>query len=377
MESFRCIHAARVLLDHPLRGSGAVAGDVRRVIEDATFVSFENIIDACLVHNVDGLLLSGEIIDVDNKGLRGPAALVRGMGRLAERDIAVVLDAGPRGQWTGWPAGLRFPPNAHRLGPDFEGQVSMARQGQLRATITAEDPSVRLHDATSNWQIQLPEAQGTFRTFPLISELEPAQGLDPQATGPHGCALIEFEAGRAPRQTRIATAPVRWECFDIPVSVEMSRDDLVQEMAATLEKASRNACEKVWLVGWTVSGEGALVESLSRPRFRDSLIAELAQLDPLPGIHVHTYSLRASTPLSAVRRLAVHDELANEFAARLDARFARPGAALRDCLAGSTLRGGPWESKMETLLVELHAEEVAREANRMASEWLEVPEASS
>src|SRR5262249_6468245 len=159
------IHAAHVSLDHPLRGSGAVAGEVRRIIEDATFLSFEKIIDACLVHNVDGLLLSGAIIDADNRGLRGPAALIRGIGRLAERDIAVILDAGRRGQWTGWPAGLRLPPNAHRLGPDFESQVSIARQGHLLATITATDPSVRLHnDAASDWQIQLTQAQGTLAT---------------------------------------------------------------------------------------------------------------------------------------------------------------------------------------------------------------------
>ena len=165
MDSFRCIHASRLLLDHQLHGTGKVTADVRNVVEDATFIAFEKIIDACLIHEVDCLLLSGESIDPGNHGLRGPAALVRGIQRLAERDIPVVLDAGRPGQWSDWPLGLRFPANAHRLGTGFESSVSVARQGHLLATITAVESSAGAHGDKIAWQIQLPEAHGASRTF--------------------------------------------------------------------------------------------------------------------------------------------------------------------------------------------------------------------
>ena len=185
---------------------------------------------------------------------------------------------------------------------------------------------------------------------------------------------MEFDSGRAPRQTKISTAPVRWELFDIFLSDEMSRDDLLQEMASVLEQTSRKPCEKVWLVGWNVAGEGELFEALLEPRFRDELIAELAELDPLPGVFVHTHSLQVDVSSGARRPIAVHDELATEFAARLHERFARPETALHECLTHSHLRGGPWEMKMETLLAELDAGEVAHDACRMAMHWFGAPE---
>jgi DNA-directed RNA polymerase specialized sigma24 family protein len=152
------------------------------------------------------------------------------------------------------------------------------------------------------------------------------------------------------------------------------RDDLLQEMASRLEQAARQPCEKVWLVGWDVSGAGALVEALAERRFRDELAADLAELDPLAGVTLHTHSLRVHASSPAARPIAVHDELAGEFVARLDERFARGDAALRDCVASSALRGGPWEVKLETLLVELDAGEVAHDACRMAMHWFGAPE---
>jgi len=374
MDSFRCIHASRLLLDHQLHGTGTLAADVRNVVEDATFIGFEKIIDACLVHEVDCLLLAGESIDPANKGLRGPAALVRGIQRLAERDIPVILDAGDSNRWSNWPPGLRFPPNAHRLGTGFESSVSIARSGRLLATITAAETPSGAHRDITGWQIQLPEAHGTTRTFPLHDDPGPAQGIDRNATGSHGCVLLEFDGDSAPRQTVIATAPVRWESFEISVADTMSRDDLLQEMASILERTSRKPCEKVWLVGWNVSGDGELAKALLEARFCDELAADLAELVPLPGISVHTHSLRVQTSSQSVRSIKVHDELATEFVARLEERFARPTTALQECLMHSALRAGPWEMKMETLLAELDAGEVAHDACRMAMHWFGAPE---
>jgi hypothetical protein len=172
----------------------------------------------------------------------------------------------------------------------------------------------------------------------------------------------------------IPTAPVRWERFNISVAGEMSRDDLLQEMAAVVEQAMRKPCEKVWLIGWDVSGEGQLLESLRQRRFCAELVAELAELDPLPGTALHTHAIRVHESSPAARPIGVHDELASAFVARLEERFARRETALHDCLAGSALHGGPWEKRLETLLAELEAGEVAADACRMARHWIVAPE---
>jgi hypothetical protein len=154
----------------------------------------------------------------------------------------------------------------------------------------------------------------------------------------------------------------------------MTRDDLVQEMASVLEQAPREACEKVWLVAWEFTGEGYLLDSLSEKRFCDELTVELTELDPVPSVWIHSHSLWVHQSARATRSIASQNDLASEYAARLEMRFARPEAALGECLAGSALAGGPWEVKIESLFAELDAGEVAHDARRMAMHWFAADE---
>jgi hypothetical protein len=79
--------------------------------------------------------------------------------------------------------------------------------------------------------------------------------------------------------------------------------------------------------------------------------------------------MRVHLPVLAARLVADRDELAVEYAARLAERFGRPETALRESLAASALREGPWEVKLDTLFAELDAGEVAQDAARLAMQW--------
>jgi hypothetical protein len=379
MDSFRCIHASRLLLDHQLHGSRlsateGVASAARKFVEDATLIAFERIIDACLVHDVNCLLISGDCFDPEDRSLRGPAALVDGLERLAERDVPVILHASRPDLWSSWPAGLRFPPNAHRLGEAFENAVPISRQGKLLATVSTNETPPATGIAGGAWQILFPEASGESRTVQLRAAPGPAQGIRCHETGPHGCLLIVVDAAGEPRETLIPAAPVRWERFDVSVSATMTRDDLLQDMATLLEQTPRKPCERVWLVGWDVSGEGPLLQSLTERSFRDELSSDLTGLDPVPNIHVHTYAMYLCPPAPVVALPADHDGLAAEYVSRLEVRFARSETALHETLSGSALRAGPWQARLETLVAELDDAEVGREAQRRALEWFASPE---
>src|SRR5579872_5624909 len=165
MDPFRCIQADRLLLDHQLRGvpatfAGGLTPDVRKILQDATLLAFEHMIDQALAHDVHCLLISGDSFDPDDRGLRGPAALVRGIQRLAEHDIPVMLYANRPDLWSSWPAGLRLPANAHCLGAGLATSASVAREGKLLATITADEsapgPAGRSSAVRSDWSIHLP-----------------------------------------------------------------------------------------------------------------------------------------------------------------------------------------------------------------------------
>jgi hypothetical protein len=416
MDSFRCIHAARLLLDHQLRGlpasvAGELAPDVRKIIQDATLLAFEHIVEQALARDVHCVLISGDCFDPDDRGLRGPAALVRGIGRLAEHDIPVILQASHSELWSSWPAGLRFPPNTHRLGPGQAASVSIARQGKLLATIAVDDTAplghvcgaavsaamaggtpAPQHDPPAGrrgWQIHLPAfhplgSSATAGTIHLSDECSPAQGLEPDEIGPHGCLLIEIDAKGEPRQSFVPAAPVRWERLSVEVSPKTNRDDLLQEMASRLEQTRRQACEKVWLIAWNVTGAGPLFERLENRSFRDELLADVADLDPVPGVQIHTHTLRLSPDVPASRPIleggpgsdaeGLANNLAAEFAMRLEDRFADPERAINACLAGWAQTGEPWQDKIESLFAELDAGQVAHDARRLATHWFAEPQ---
>jgi hypothetical protein len=416
MDSFRCIHAARLLLDHQLRGlhsvmAGETAPDIRKIIQDATLLAFEQIVEQALAHDVHCVLVSGDCFDPADRGLRGPAALVRGIARLAEHDIPVILQADRPEQWSNWPAGLRFPPNTHRLGPGLSSSVSIAREGKLLATIAVDEaeslrraggsaatvartggtpaPQHHLPSGVKGWHIHLPAfhplgTNATAGTIHLPDECGPAQGLGPGDIGPHGCLLIEIDAKGEIRQIFVPAAPVRWERFAIDLSPQMHRDDLLQELASRLEQTRRQTCEKVWLIAWNVTGTGPLFDRLENRRFRDELLADVAGLDPVPGVRIHTHALRLSPSIEALRPIIERDagfnpqglaaDLAAEFAMRMDERFADPERAINACLAGWAQAGEPWQDKMESLFAELDAGEVAHDAGRLARHWFAGPQ---
>jgi hypothetical protein len=370
MDSFRCVLASRLLLDHQLHGvrlsgNAPPAPEIRKIVEDATLIAFDHIIEACLVQDADCLLVSGESFHLRDHSLRGPAALIRGIQRLTERDIAVILHADRSDLWSNWPAGLRFPPNAHRLGDGFESRVTISRQGKLLATISVADgrPSAGLE-----WQLLIPEAGGSDRTVLLAADRPATQGIRPEETGSHGGSLVVIDPGKEPLETFLPAAPVRWERFEITATRSMSRDDLLQEMAALLEQTARKSHEKVWLVGWDITGEGDVLDSLAESRFRAELAADLAGLEPVPEIRLHTHTLRVHVSAGAARPMA-DDELAAAYLARLEERFARPEAASTKCVACAAPGEVPRKVRLETVLAELDAGEVARDARKAAMDW--------
>jgi len=404
MDSFRCIQASRLLLDYQLHGTGPLAAELRRIVEDATLTAFERVIDQCLAHKVDCLLISGDCFDagvppsgggpvygaddVERRSpakagtpatpatpagptLRGAAALVRGIARLQELDIAVIVQPGRVDLREHWPAGMRFPPNVHFLDPQGSAPpeggtpAAVSREGRLLATIARADCSDPSSATPTGWRIDLPIAGETPKGVHLAEDFRGTQGIRASETGPRGCTLIGLGDRGESRETFLPVAPVRWEHFDVKVASETTRDDLLQEMASLLEQSARHDCEEVWLVGWDLAGEGPLLESLQQASFRERFLADLSGLEPIPHARLHTHSLR----LSAARSTAPADALAADCGARLHERFTKRESALAECLAGSALVGGPWEVRLETLFAELDAGEVAQDACRMAMHW--------
>jgi DNA repair protein SbcD/Mre11 len=415
MESFQFIHAARLRLDQTLIGTGEIPDSIRPIVEDATLSAFERVVEACLAHEVDFLLLAGDSFDPFERSPRGPAALVAGCEQLAERNIDVVIFPGQLDPWSAWPAGLRLPANVRRAGADA-GAIHLTRDGILLAVVLGRSECVAHDTGETPWLLRLPKHQESNFTIqfgycgesvPILplsahdrGEAEirpesvdyralggsrsrrslqtdgclahdpgPAQGIDALESGPCGCTLVEVDAAGGRRSTFLPTASVRWEQLSLSVAPGLSQNDLRHNMHEALRSLSRHATDRVLLLAWNIFGEPAHLKSLLTPDFERALPTSIPAESGFPDVLVHSCALRTcAQPLA--RETLLEDLLAAELSERIASRGARgvPIAALGR--ANSALAGGPWEQRMTQLLSQIDPGEVVRTAHRLALENL-------
>lgn len=112
-EPQRFIHAANIRLDVPVsvQTSETLTDELRFSFEDATLHAFEEVIEASVRHDVDFLLLSGNVFVEADRSLRARLTLLRGVRRLAEHDIQVFVLPGDSDPPEAWRAIPEMPEN--------------------------------------------------------------------------------------------------------------------------------------------------------------------------------------------------------------------------------------------------------------------------
>jgi len=112
-EPQRFIHAANIRLDAPVsvQTSETLTDELRFAFEDATLYAFEEVIEASIRHDVDFLLLSGNVFIEADRSLRARLALLKGFNRLAEHKIQVFVLPGDSDPPEAWRAIPEMPDN--------------------------------------------------------------------------------------------------------------------------------------------------------------------------------------------------------------------------------------------------------------------------
>ena len=414
MEPFRFVHAARLMLDHQLHGTGPIAEKLRPIVRDATIGAWENVVDLCLAEQVDLLLLTGESIVPRDQSLRGPGALIRGLERLSELDIPVVIAAGASDPWDAWPGGFRFPANVVRLGIDVADELPITRDGRLLAYVRGDRDAYRSESSDAPWLLKLPagreypfnicvspglhqayadsasdasENRAQYRAIGggpdsrtvvekknFIHDPGPAQAIRPLETGPRGCSLITVDESGSLHRRFVPTAPVRFEQLSISVTPEHTRDDLLLDMIGALERVPRHESDKVWLLAWNVLGSGPWLDRLADEEARAELLAALAEESPVGGVAMLSHAVRVYPHTPVAQGIEGEDELLATFREHLLERATRTPGLLEQCFDDSPVRGGPWEPALGSLIPELDADEVVHGALRTSPRWFTAEE---
>jgi hypothetical protein len=138
----RFIHAANLRLDVPVSvfSFEQLTEAQRHAFEDATLHAFDQVIEACLRHNVQFLLLSGNVFVEADRSLRARLAVIRAFNRLRERGIRVFVIPGDSD-----------PPEAWRSIPDLPDNVTVCYTSSTEPAVLEINQQPVLTISASMW----------------------------------------------------------------------------------------------------------------------------------------------------------------------------------------------------------------------------------
>ena len=357
MSQLRFVHAADLHLDSPFSGLRAVAPpNVAEALHNATFEAYKNIIDLCIDEQVDALLVAGDIFDSADRSLRAQRAFVSGLERLHTEGIRSFICHGNHDPLDGWEAQLNYPASCHRFGRSFkcvpffeQGPDSAVVYGisypvrEVRENLIYQlgkvDPgpfSIGLlhanvggnpnHDAYAPCTLSDLEqsgvdywALGHVHTRHVLREGTPTvaypgnpQGKNPSETGAKGVLLVEVDDSANVRLSFRCTDAVRWVHLKLDISELQTEQELLDEISELVEESLTDAQSRSVVARLTLSGRGALSDSLRQPNFTDDVRSSINEdwSDRSPFAWCERIENQSAPPFNREERMAGSDFLA-------------------------------------------------------------------
>jgi len=135
VKPFSFVHTADLHLDSPFVGLQSVDDHVASTLRDATFHSFDRIVELCLERNADFLLVAGDIYDSRDRSLRAQLRFRDGLRRLSEEGVSSFVVHGNHDPLDSWAASLEWPERTHIFGGSAVTAEPVERDGQMIALV--------------------------------------------------------------------------------------------------------------------------------------------------------------------------------------------------------------------------------------------------
>jgi DNA repair exonuclease SbcCD nuclease subunit len=370
MLPFRFIHASDFHLEQPLGGLAELADHLRELFVEAPYRAAANVFDAALRHQVDFVVLSGDLVCPERSGPRGLLFLREHFGRLAERGVQVYWCGGRVDPAYDWPRAVKWPANVHVFGATRPLRETFTRHGQTLCEIVGQSRSVTgaidtggferseagvfaigaahgdfTHEALSRRPIDYWALGGQHEptlpqeACPLVHYSGSPQGRLPDECGPHGCTLVEVDHERQIRTTPIVTDVVRFEEERITVPAEAVAGDvekLLREHTEAVAAANAGAALVVSLTLEGLDGVGLQQRSkLPLPAMVGVLRGEFGYRAPPAWVNQVTQSPAHGLPDEWYRR----EDLLGDYLRMARERMAQGAIELGDYLPRNEAQG--------------------------------------
>ena len=280
MTLLRFVHAADLHLDSPFKGLRDAAPEgIAGEISNATFRTYDNIIDLCIRERVAALLVAGDVYDGAERSLRAQRKFIEGLERLDEQGIRSFVCHGNHDPLDGWEARLAYPALCHRFGREWE-RVPVFPEDPARAVVhgisypksdVRDNLALGLGNVTpAGFSIGLLHANvgsdtghesyapctvddlrqagvdywalGHVHTRRILNERNPVvaypgnpQGRHPNELGARGVYLVEVDDGGNANVEFRAVDLIRWERVSVDISPLEPEQSLLDALHGKME----------------------------------------------------------------------------------------------------------------------------------------------
>jgi DNA repair exonuclease SbcCD nuclease subunit len=251
-------------------------------LQESTFEAFTKIVDSAIFHNVDFIILAGDLFDGEDRSIRAQTRFRKEMERLAECGIAVYAVHGNHDHMDGRWAHLPLPENVHIFSHEVEVAKHIAENGtsvhlygfsypkrhvaermidqysrengaDLHIGILhgsfegssdhAQYAPFRINDLLEKdfdyWALGHIHKREILITQPPVIYPGNIQGRNRKETGPKGCYLVELDSSGAKTEF-LEAAPVIWGNAEIDASKSESYQEIYELCISLIEEKRQN-----------------------------------------------------------------------------------------------------------------------------------------
>ena len=328
MKPFSFIHAADLHIGSPFKGVSADSPDVAGRLRKSTLRAFEALTKACTSHEVDFLLVAGDVYDGADRSLGAQLEFHSGLKRLADGGIRSFVVHGNHDPLDGRVSSLEWPQEVHVFGKTAEtvtvevdgdavatvsgisfpkkdvrsnlskklepGPSDLYRIGLLHCNVgsdTGHEPYApcELADLKSSgmdyWALGHIHTRQTLSEDPLVVYPGNIQGRSIREQDARGCYLVRVDAQGKAELEFLPLDAVRWRQISVSIDDLDTLDALDRRLGETLEALPAAAAGRDVVCRVRIEGRGALYKDLRAEGADDDLLARvresLASSDPL------------------------------------------------------------------------------------------------
>lgn len=131
----RFIHSADLHLDSLFKTKGYLPDSLLERLRESTFEAFDRLIDACLKHHVDFLLITGDLYNEEIRSIKAQVHIRRGFERLKQENIHVYVSYGNHDYVEGTKMAIDMPSNVHIFSREIVEFFSFSKDDKVLAHI--------------------------------------------------------------------------------------------------------------------------------------------------------------------------------------------------------------------------------------------------